>query len=216
MLMIDPPCPAATRCLPNTWQPKNTPLRLTRTMRSNSSSVMSKNGVAELMPAPLTTMSTRPERCSTASSSASISALLVASAAWNHAGRRPLRSLRYAPRPFPALRPTITTSAPALARPSAIAPHSSPVPPMTTATLPRERRVSSGIQRGSDTRPYHTFIEEAGSARRPYIPAARGEAGQNRISSTESPNSCCAVSMGVQLRVGRPSVASSTKARSSS
>ena len=31
-------------------------------MRSNSSSVMSKNGVAELMPAPLTTMSTRPLR----------------------------------------------------------------------------------------------------------------------------------------------------------
>ena len=32
-------------------------------MRSNSSSLMSKNGVAELMPAPLTTMSTRPLRC---------------------------------------------------------------------------------------------------------------------------------------------------------
>ena len=40
-------------------------------MRSNSSSAMSKNGVAELMPAPFTTTSTRPERRSTASSSVS-------------------------------------------------------------------------------------------------------------------------------------------------
>jgi hypothetical protein len=41
-----------------------------------------------------------------------------------------------ADRGFSVLRPTSTTSAPARARPSAIAPQSSPVPPMTTATRP--------------------------------------------------------------------------------
>jgi len=41
---------------------------------------MLKNGVAEFTPAPLMTMSTRPLRLSTAASSASSSALLVASA----------------------------------------------------------------------------------------------------------------------------------------
>ena len=47
-------------------------------MRSNSSSVMSKNGVAELTPAPLTTMSTRPLRLRTCVQQALQLALLVA------------------------------------------------------------------------------------------------------------------------------------------
>ena len=42
-----------------------------------------------------------------------------------------------------ALRPTRTTSAPAPARPSAMAPQSSPVPPMTTATLPDSEKSDS-------------------------------------------------------------------------
>ena len=42
-----------------------------------------------------------------------------------------------------ALRPTRTTSAPAPARPSAMAPQSSPVPPMTTATLPEREKSDS-------------------------------------------------------------------------
>src|SRR5258706_9090886 len=134
-LIIDPPWPDSTRWRPNTWQPKNTLLRLTRRIRSNSSSVISRNGVAELTPAPFTTTSTRPARCSTAARRASSAGLLVASAAWNHA-RPPLASmLARRAAAFCSLRPPITTSAPAPARPSAIAPHNSPVPPMTTATL---------------------------------------------------------------------------------
>ncbi len=43
---------------------------------------------------------------------------------------------------FSALRPTRTTSAPAAASPSAIAPQSSPVPPMTTATRPARPKSS--------------------------------------------------------------------------
>ena len=112
-------------------------------MRSNSSSLMSKNGVAELMPAPLTTTSTRPLRSSTASSRPCVSALLVASAEWNHALPPAAAIVSRRALALSALRPTRTTSAPAPARPSAMAPQSSPVPPMTTATLPDSEKSDS-------------------------------------------------------------------------
>ena len=88
------------------------------------------------------------------------------------AGRLDLR--RASPWPSPRLRPTMTTSAPAPASPSAIAPHSSPVPPMTTATL--SCREKSEVRKSADF--------ECGTRAVFYIHSPAG------ITRTESPNSC--------------------------
>ena len=66
MLMIEPPRPASTIAFPNTWQPRKTLRRLTSMMRCHSASSISKNGVAELMPAAFSRMSTRPKASSVA------------------------------------------------------------------------------------------------------------------------------------------------------
>ena len=152
--MIDPPWPASTRCLPNTWQPKNTPLRLTRTIRSNSSSAMSKNGVAELTPGAVD-----DDVHAAGALKDSAEQRFELALCWSlrrretSRGRRPPRSCRAWPWPSPRFGRRCTTSAPAPASPSAIAPHSSPVPPMTTATLPEseksELRKSADVEGGT-------------------------------------------------------------------
>ena len=63
-------------------------------------------------------------------------------------GRRPPRSCASLALAFSSLRPTRTTSAPAPASPSAIAPHNSPVPPMTTATF--SWREKSELRKSAD------------------------------------------------------------------
>ena len=68
-----------TMYLPNTWQAKSSPFTLTLMMRSNSSAGMSKNGVAELTPAPFTSTSTAPNFATTSASSFSNAALEVVS-----------------------------------------------------------------------------------------------------------------------------------------
>ncbi len=54
--------PSPSMYLANTWQATRTPRRLTLKIRSHSSSVMSRNGVGELTPAPLIRTSTGPVR----------------------------------------------------------------------------------------------------------------------------------------------------------
>ena len=121
------------------------PFKFTVMILSNSSSVMSKNGVGELTPAPLTKMSTRPNFASTSARSFASSALEVASQ-WKNSALPPslaiLSSRAFA---FASSRPTSATVAPAFAKPSAISPHSTPVPPMTTATLPSSENNSAGV-----------------------------------------------------------------------
>src|SRR3984885_13092947 len=58
VLMIEPRVPRVTMHLRDPWQASRTPRRLTLRMRSHSSSVISRKGVAELIPAPLTSTST--------------------------------------------------------------------------------------------------------------------------------------------------------------
>src|SRR5688572_3623928 len=108
-------------------------------MRCISSSEISRKGVGELVPAPLRTMVKDP----TSFATRSMSAFLVTSAAMKRAS--PPAAWIAATR-FSALagsRPTRTTFAPARAKPSAMAPQSSPVPPVTTATSPARENCSS-------------------------------------------------------------------------
>src|SRR6188508_3485568 len=69
------------------------------------------------------------------------------------------------------LRPTITVSAPARASPSAMAPHSSPVPPMTTATLScrekSELRKSAEFEWGTRAVLYLHYPRESSVPNRP-------------------------------------------------
>src|ERR1022692_665280 len=68
MLVMEPPFPASTIALPNTWQARNTLVRSISRMRCHSASLISKKGVPEFTPAAFNRMSTwpaphnRPER----------------------------------------------------------------------------------------------------------------------------------------------------------
>ena len=139
------PEPRSTMCRPKIWHASIRPFKFTEMIRSNSSSEMSKNGVGEFTPAPLTKMSTRPNFAST-----SVSKLFQPGLGSGVAGKiqpgRPLWMI-LSSRAFAlaASRPTSATAAPARAKPSAIAPHNSPVPPMTTATRPCSENNSADV-----------------------------------------------------------------------
>ena len=133
----------STKYAPKTWQARKTAFVLTAKIRSISSSGISRKGVAELVPAPFTRTSTRPARERTLPRSVVRPAREVASHGANQP-RPPASAIRARRRAaFSPLRPTRTTSAPAEASPSAIAPQSSPVPPTTTATFPESPNGSS-------------------------------------------------------------------------
>ena len=132
-------------------------------MRLNSSSSISRTGVGELTPAPLIRMSARPHWLRTSSRRASRAARLPTSAAIKR-DFPPLSEMEARrAAAFSSLRPTRTASAPACANPSAMAPQSSPVPPITIATLPSSekrllrnsdmRRVSRAARRIGQLRP---------------------------------------------------------------
>ena len=86
---MDPPLPASTMALPNTWQARKTLRKSTSRMRSHSASSISKNGVPELMPAAFKTISTPPKLANVASSTRWISAFRVTSA-WHARALAPL------------------------------------------------------------------------------------------------------------------------------
>ena len=132
-------------CLPKIWQASIRPFKFTVMMWSNSSSGMSKNGVGEFTPAPFTKMSTRLNLASTSASSFCRPVLDVVSHGKNSALPPSLAILSSRFCALAASRPTSATVAPAAARPSAISPHNSPVPPMTTATLPLSENSSAGV-----------------------------------------------------------------------
>ena len=116
-------------------------------MRCHSCSPISKKGVPELMPAAFSRMSTCPNSSSVASSARARSTLLAASA-WIAMARRPNSRMDFArASAFSSIRSTIATSAPAWANPVAIAPASTPPPPMTTAICPSSEKSLSCAMR---------------------------------------------------------------------
>src|SRR5581483_3333389 len=144
MLMMLPDL-RSTMYFPNTWQANINPLRFTVRIRSISSAGMSKKGVAEFTPAPFTSTSTAPNFATTSASSFSSAVFDVVSQEKNSdfPPSLAIRSIR----PFALVtsRPTSATVAPALANASEMAPHNSPVPPITTATLPLRENNSAGF-----------------------------------------------------------------------
>src|ERR1035441_2527932 len=136
MLMIEPPLPASTIAWPNTWQAKNTLVRSISRMRCHSASPISKKGVPEFTPAAFNRMSTWPKRPRTVPSASSRLVLLVASEHTPMAPR-PRLSIERARASAPSLLTSrMAISAPASAKPVAIAPARTPPPPITTATWP--------------------------------------------------------------------------------
>src|ERR1700677_4993221 len=132
-------------CRPKIWQPRISPFKFTLMILSNSSSVMSKNGVGEFTPAPFTRMSTRPSFARTSPSSFCKPAREVVSHEKNSALPPSFAIFSKRALALASSRPTRAVTAPAAAKPSAIAPHSSPVPPMTTATLSLSENNSAGV-----------------------------------------------------------------------
>src|SRR5579872_132302 len=112
-------------------------------MRCISSSEMSRKGVGEFVPAPLSAIVSFPNLRTVSAALRSTSDFLVTSAEMKIAS--PPASLMAARR-FSALvasRPTIATLAPACAKAWAMALQSSPVPPVTMATSPLRENWSS-------------------------------------------------------------------------
>src|ERR1035437_8960062 len=87
------PEPFSTMCLPKIWHASTRPFKFTVMILSNSSSGISKNGVGEFTPAPLTRMSTRPNFASTSAKSFCKPALEVVSHEKNSALPPPLADL---------------------------------------------------------------------------------------------------------------------------
>src|SRR5271157_1536354 len=146
MLMMEPPRPASTITLPNTWHARKTLFKLISRMRCHSCSLISKNGVLEFTPAALIRVSTCPKRWSTVSRAFSRSALLAASQ-WMPTACRPSEAMAVARASAASANTSrMAMSEPACASPVAIAPARTPPPPITTATWPaREKSASSDM-----------------------------------------------------------------------
>src|SRR5690606_27702038 len=110
--------------------------RLTSMIRSHSPRAGSNNGVLLLTPEALISVSTRPPHCSTFSNSRSRSSRFVASAAIGTAVPPFEAILAHTASAFSMLRPTTATFEPARASASDMAPPSTPLPPITTETVP--------------------------------------------------------------------------------
>src|SRR5215211_4642939 len=136
---------------PNTWLGSTVPRRLRSNTSRNSSSGSPKKVASSLTvaagtfpPAALTRTSTRPQRSSTASRAAS-SCSLFSTSAGRASASPPRFSTSAATSSARSLRrPSTPIRAPARAKPLAIAPPSTPVAPVTTATLPDRSNSRSG------------------------------------------------------------------------
>ena len=121
---------------PNIWQARSVPVRLVSITRLQSASSISSTGALCVIPAAFTRISTLPNSSSTASCNACTESRSSTSLATRNV-RRPSASISAAAfSTCSSRRELATTSAPASARPSAIACPSPVVPPVTTATLP--------------------------------------------------------------------------------
>ena len=171
MLTIAPSMRSRRMILAASCMRKNGARVLTANMRSNSSGEVSKSVPRSVMPAALTSTSTRPKARSAAAITARVSSMTARSARTNSA-RQPCRARSAATaRPRSALRPQMTRPrTPRSANRRATASPSPCVPPVTTATLP-----SSCVLFRSWSMPIARF---AGPA-----PNHRSYAGGNGVSS---------------------------------
>ena len=141
------PDPRLTISPPNTWQLRNMPVMLVSITRSQSASLISSVGTRLVVPAAYTMMSSRP-KVSTQASLTRSSSDVSATSAGTRRVRRPRPSISAATAStFAARRPVTTTSAPASARPRAMARPMPLVPPTTTARRRRDRTVWSSRTR---------------------------------------------------------------------
>ena len=137
------PVPFSSMGRAKTWLARIAPVRLVSRMAAHSSSGTSRLGVRLVRPAAFKRMSTLPNACRTASRSFSRDARSVTSEGTRRL-RRPLASTALAvSSTTSARREVATTSAPASARPMAMARPRPEVPPRTTATLPARSRAAS-------------------------------------------------------------------------
>ena len=137
------PVPFSSMGRAKTWLARIAPVRLVSRMAAHSSSETSRLGVRLVRPAAFSRMSTLPKACRTASRSFSRDTRSVTSEGTRRL-RRPLASTALAvSSTTSARREVATTSAPASARPMAMARPRPEVPPRTTATLPARSRAAS-------------------------------------------------------------------------
>src|ERR1017187_3677411 len=159
------PRPRGSMCAPAARESRNTAVRLISITASQSSSECSTAGARRMMPALFTRISTAPIAATASSITRSACARELRSAA-----RQCVRTPAFSPMRFAvssgAAISCRTTSAPAWAKPSAIAAPNPRLEPVTRATLPSRRNIAlpprlTALQTGAAARELGLHIHHA-------------------------------------------------------